>query len=149
MKKTLLVPPKHLKVLSQRWLALGLSLAISMSFLSVVYYLIKKTKNARKQTPLNIAYVIDENWQSIYSQLLINLVEEVAEKNWQKAIYLAQKIEPLPTDKQVKVALLENTLKQWNQALDYLDNIPPGSSLINHKIQKQKEYKKKRNFIHY
>ncbi|MDJ0578567.1 hypothetical protein [Crocosphaera sp.] len=91
MKKTLLVPHEYLKVLCQRWLTLVLSMVISISFLSLIYYLIKKVDNAQKETSLNIAYAMDKNLQLIYSQLLVNLVEEVAQYNWVKAINLAQK----------------------------------------------------------
>lgn len=105
MKETLLVPPKYLKVLCQRWLTLVLSMVISISFLSLVYYLIKKIQNAQKETPLNIAYIMDKNWQLIYSKLLVNLVEEVAHKNWEQAINLAKKIEPLPTERKKELLI--------------------------------------------
>ncbi len=149
MKKTVLVPLNCLKILSTRWLGLGVTLGLSVSCLSLMYYLFKNLQTVKQPIPLSISHVIDQDWQSIYSQLLTNLVEDVAEENWKNAIQLAKGIEPLPTDKPITIILLENQLKQWNQALEYLENIPIESSFGNQSKQKQKEYEKNRNFIDY
>lgn len=149
MKKTVLVPFKSLKILYVRWLTLGLTLGVFVSLVSVIYYLLKNLQSLQQPIPLSISYVMDQNWQFTYSQLLTNLIENVGEENWKNAIQLAEGIEPLPMDKDITITRLENQLQQWNQALEYLDNIPRDSSFSNQSQQKQKEYQKNRNFIDY
>ncbi len=145
MKKIIFVPHEYLKVLWLGWLSVAWSCFFSLAFL----YGVKNWQGVNQENNLTINYVINDHWQSIYSKLLINLVEEVAQENWEKAIDVASQIKPLAPKEEVTAKELETKLKQWDKTLEYLENIPVESSLINQVNQKKKEYKSNREFIDY
>lgn len=149
VKKIVIASEKYIKIVSSMWLMSCLILTISTSLTYFLIRQIKEKKSFNKQKKITVVYLIDENLQSLYSKLFLQLVENIAQENWNKAINLSSKIKPLEANKISSIARLEDTFQQWNKALQYLENIPEESSLISQKIQKEKEYNKNIAWINY